>query len=230
MPITPKEAFIAGHNLAYSVAYFDQVLMTARLSSDENKERQEHGRNMVERIQQIAPNFAGRIKVISEIAADHSIEVGTLPSTPQEYRHWAPLIFQKFTETWTLEDTEGWCFLMGHAIGELRSGLIISSMGLDFQIHLKMDFSKSISGFMAAFPEMLGRWEDAVLKNLTTPWGDAFMKRYTDLSPAFDAIHQTQQVSDPRKELLLLQLMRSIVAQLAKIEQDEMNYLPSASD
>ena len=44
----PREAFVAGHNIAYTASYFDQVLFTARLANLGTSKSLEHSNNMVQ--------------------------------------------------------------------------------------------------------------------------------------------------------------------------------------
>ncbi|MGC6509855.1 MAG: hypothetical protein ACON4U_15630 [Myxococcota bacterium] len=226
----PREAFMAGHNLAYCVTYFDQVLMAARLASADDEEAQQHSQQMVEQLQNIAPHFVARLKHIGKIGAEHGIEIGELPSIPQEYRRWAPGVFERFVSTWQIEDQEGWLFLLGHAVGELRGSVIIASMSIDFQLHLDLSFQSSIDGFIRAFPEMVDRWENAILRLLNTPFGASFMPRYNALNPAFEAIQHAFRRAVEHTGPALLPLLRQISAQLAQIEQQEAQDLPSSSD
>ena len=225
----PREAFMAGHNLAYCVTYFDQVLMAARLASSDEEESQKHSQQMVAQLQKVAPHFVARLKHIGKIGSDHGIDIGELPTLPQDYRRWAPVIFERFTNTWRIDDEEGWLFLLGHAVGELRGAIIIASMSIDFHLHLELSFQSSIDGFIRAFPEMVECWENAILRLLHTPWGELFMNRYKALNPAFEAIQQAFRRSIEHTGSALLPLLRHISAQLAQIEQSEALELPSSS-
>ena len=132
--------------------------------------------------------------------------------------------------TWQIEDQEGWLFLLGHAVGELRGSVIIASMSIDFQLHLDLSFQSSIDGFIRAFPEMVDRWENAILRLLNTPFGASFMPRYNALNPAFEAIQHAFRRAVEHTGPALLPLLRQISAQLAQIEQQEAQDLPSSSD
>ena len=226
----PREAFMAGHNLSYCVTYFDQVLMAARLASADDDEAQQHSQQMIEQLQKIAPHFVARLKHIGKIGSDHGIEVGDLPTIPQEYRRWAPGVFEGFANTWQIDDQEGWLFLLGHAVGELRGSIIIASMSIDFQLNLDLSFQSSIDGFIRAFPEMIERWENAILRLLNTPFGEPFMRRYNELTPALEAIQQAFRRAVEHTGPTLLPVLRHLSAQLAQIEQHEAQTLPSSSD
>ena len=229
MLMHPREAFMAGHNLAYCVTYFDQVLMAARLAGSEDEDTLQHSHKMVEQLQRIAPHFVARLKHIKTIGSEHGIDLGELPAIPQDYRRWAPVAFERFTNTWHIEDEEGWIFLLGHAVGELRGAIIIASMSIDFHLNLELSFQSSIDGFIRAFPEMIERWEDVLLRLLHTPWGEGFMERYKSLTPAFEAIQQSFRRAIEHTGSTLLPLLRHISAQLAQIEQLEAQELPSSS-
>lgn len=226
----PRESFMAGHNLSYCVTYFDQVLMATRLASSNDSDAQTHSQQMITQLQKVAPNFVARLKHIQQIATEHGLDVGKLPALPQDYRHWAPLVFEKFTSTWAVDDTDGWFFLLGHALGELRAGIIIMSMSIDFQMNLSLSFQNSIDGFMSELPDMLERWENAILRLLNTPYGADFLTKNESLGPAFDAIHQIRHLPIEQTAQSLLPLLRHLSAQLAQIEQHEAAALPSDSD
>ena len=226
----PRESFMAGHNLSYCVTYFDQVLMASRLADSDNEIAKDHSGKMVEQLQKVAPHFVARLRHVQKIAHDHGLDVGKLPAVPKDYRRWAPLVFEKFTSTWSVDDTDGWFFILGHALGELRSGIIIVSMSIDFHQNLELSFQNSISAFMETFPTMVENWENAILRLLNTPFGHNFLEKYQALSPAFDAIHQIKHLPVEQTAETLLPVLRHLSAQLARIELNEASGLPSGSD
>ena len=128
MDPAPREAFIAGHNIAYTAAYFDQVLFAARLANQTEQSAKDHSAKMIHMLQQIGRNFADRMKHVNLIAQEAALPQRPLPALPPDFYPWANLTHKDFIDLWAINDPAGCLFAIGHAVGEIRNGLIVLNL------------------------------------------------------------------------------------------------------
>ena len=169
--ISATDAFSCGHNLSYSASYFDQVLFAAKLANHQTPNAGDHANRMIEKLQQVAPNFARRIQDVEHIAAKANLSKQTIPTLPPEYYPWVQTRHGEFLEFWPADDIRGALFVIGHAIGEIRNGLIIHNLSLDFEKNLQIKGEKVRGSIPNRMEETMERWKkamqlmDAVIQN-----------------------------------------------------------------
>ena len=66
------------------------------------------------------------------------------PGIPPQYQKWISTLHPQIAQCYPEESIEGWLFVLGNALGELRCGLIVLLLSLDFQTQLELDCSKTI--------------------------------------------------------------------------------------
>ena len=225
----PREAFAAGHNIAYAGSYFDQVLMAARLGESGKPDAQEHSLNMVRHLQQIGANFAGRLKHVGQIAQEAGLRSQQLPAMPEQYRPWASSIHQEFLGIWTLADECGWLFAAGFSIGELRNGLVVLQLCLDFQIHFKLDCSKELGVIPRRLYQAMERWAESSARLEGSEHSAALLSRHRELRPRLAALLSGLEKGE-ETAAGLAQGARSLLEQLAAAETEDAAALPSAAE
>jgi hypothetical protein len=203
MKLAPREAFLAGHNIAYTATYFDQVLFAARMANHNTKESLEHSNKMVQMLKTVGANFASRMKHINLIAKEANLPERTLPSLPPEFYPWANLVHKDFLELWTVLDPAGCFFAIGHSLGEFRNGAIILNLSLDFHTNLKLDCSKEICDIPIKLGESIQRW-----------------------TVANEILNNNQMNSTPAQILSLLESQSKTIANLAKDSQKGWKLIP----
>ena len=186
--ISPKQAFSTGHNISYSAVYFDQVMLAAKLANTQNTSAKEHANRMIDSLKQVGPNFALRLQMVERTAKDATLPVRSIPALPPEFYPWAAARHQEFLEFWSATNDAGCLFVIGHALGELRNGLIIANLTMDFSKNLELDFTAQQSTIPKRLQDALTRFERGILilESLPTP-----IAALSLLRPFFDGI-QTQ--------------------------------------
>ena len=167
--ISKSQAFITGHNLSYCAVYFDQVLLAARLANS-SEQAKEHADKMIASLQRVGANFAARLQTVEATAKAANLTARNLPALPPEFYQWAQLRHTELLQFWPATDVGGCLFVIGHALGELRNGLIIANLTMDFTRNLQMDFSAQQQSVPLRLQEALIRYERAlqIIENLPT--------------------------------------------------------------
>ena len=220
----PREAFIAGHNLAYCATYFDQVLMAANLDTQVGEARQ-HAQQMVQMLQRVGPNFAARLRHIKIIGQEAGLSLDELPAMPEEFARWVALTHSAFVHFWPAKADEGWVFMLGHSIGELRNGLIVLTLLLDFESNLSIEPAgiDRIPERLTAAVERLNQAQQVLRDGpLAQDVGEPpqiLLKLPTVLS-ALNA--------GERGKAIAAELARRIIPELATTERELLERLPSA--
>jgi hypothetical protein len=229
MDPAPREAFIAGHNIAYAATYFDQVLFAARLANLDKQEAKEHSNKMVQMLQHIAPNFANRLKHINLIAKEARLPERSLPALPPEFYPWANLIHKDFIELWKVTDPPGCLFAIGHTLGEVRNGLIILNLCVDFKQNLNLDSPMELERIPKRLEESIHRWTTADSVLNTHNVNQRASKLLAPIKGQLQTIFGL--LKDPVKGWdLAPNLIQKILPLLAKAERDIIFDLPSVTD
>ena len=160
--ISENDAFRTGHNIGYSAVYFDQVLLAAKLSNTKAEDAQSHATRMVSSLQRVAPNFAQRLQQVNSVAQMANLPERALPTLPPEFYPWANQRHLEFLNFWPATNAAGCLFVIGHAIGEIRNGLIISNLTLDFETHLSVTGQRQRAAVPERIHNALSRWGKAV--------------------------------------------------------------------
>ena len=229
MKLAPREAFVAGHNIAYTATYFDQVLFAARMANQNNPIALEHSNKMVQMLQRVGANFAARMKHVNLIASEVRLTERKLPGLPPEFYPWANLVHKDFLQIWQVIDPAGCIFAIGHALGEFRNGIIILNLSLDFHQNLQLDCKKEINDIPTRLIESIQRWSVAheiIIEhqiNVTT----------SKLFPLLESQSKTiaNLAKDPEKGWALIpKILQTLIPLLAKAETDIIRSLPSVTD
>jgi len=225
----PREAFVAGHNIAYTATYFDQVLFSARLANTGDPVALEHSNQMVTVLQKMGPKFADRMKHVKLIAEETGLPTRQLPSLPPDFYPWANLVHKDYLEIWKDVDPAGCMFAIGHALGEIRNGLIVLNLCIDFQQHLKLDCSKELQRMPPRLNEALQRWDTASQLIAEHPINQRCKALLTAISGKTQTV--LGLLKDPDSGWKLLPgLLQKILPLLAKAEHDIVYSLPSIAD
>lgn len=160
--ISSKEAFIVGMNISYCATYFDQVLFAAKLANLNTSSSKMHADKMIASIQNMGANFAKRLKEIDQVRGKANFEQIDIPSLPPEYYPWAQSTHESFLEFWPLDDPQGALFVIGHAIGALRNGLILINLSLDFQNNFAIDASTTLQKVPQRVQLSIEKWDRAL--------------------------------------------------------------------
>ena len=160
--ISQQQAFIAGHNLSYCAVYFDQVMLAARLANAKENKAIAHANHMIESLKRVGANFAGRLQQIEQTAKSANLSERSIPALPPEFYPWANMRHQEFLEFWPAANPAGCLFVVGHSLGELRNGLIISNLTMDFAKNLQLDFSAQQEELPSRLHDSLKRFEQAI--------------------------------------------------------------------
>jgi hypothetical protein len=109
-----------------------------------------------------------------------------LPTVPPEFYPWANHRHLEFLEFWPATNVAGCVFVIGHAIGEIRNGLIISNLTLDFETHLSVSGKRQRAAVPDRIRAALKRWDQAI-QILTAleeplPWLDLLKQLHTGLN------------------------------------------------
>lgn len=183
--ISNHDAFLTGHNLSYSAVYFDQVLLAAKLSNTSAPDAQQHAQQMITSLQRVGGNFAQRLQLINAVAGMANLSERALPTVPPEFYPWANHRHLEFLEFWPATNVAGCLFVIGHAIGEIRNGLIISNLTLDFETHLAVSGKRQRAAVPNRIREALTRWNQAtqILAALDEPlqWLELLQQMHTGL-------------------------------------------------
>ncbi len=169
--ISAPQSFAAGHNLSYCAVYFDQVLLAAKLANAENAKASGHAQQMIASLKKVGGNFAKRLQQVDACAQLAKLSDQPLPALPPEFYPWVNTRHAEFLQHWSATDPHGCLFVIGHALGELRNGLIIANLTLDFSHNLGLDFSTQIGEIPKRLSEAMTRLERGVqiLENLSPP-------------------------------------------------------------
>ena len=225
----PREAFIAGHNIAYTATYFDQVLFAARLANQKNAKTTEHVNKMIQMLQHVGNNFANRMKHVNLIAKETGLPKRELPALPKDFYPWANLIHKDYLEIWKISDPPGCLFAIGHSLGEIRNGLIILNLCLDFDQHLNVDSSAELNNIPKRLEEALQRWSTA-----DTVLGEHRLNKrpHQLLQPIAGQITTIIGLLKDKEKgwPLMPTLIQRILPLLAKAENDIVVTLPSVTD
>lgn len=138
------ESFLLGHHLSYTSCYFEQVLLAERLALQNEEPCQKHSKEMIEKLKAIGPNFSLRIRFVQNQVQRLNIPMIDAPSIPPHYQKWISTLHPQIVQFYPEESIEGWLFVLGNAFGELRCGLIVLLLSLDFQTQLGLNCSKTI--------------------------------------------------------------------------------------
>lgn len=190
--ISQKEAFLSGHNLSYSAVYFDQVLLAAKLANAKTESGTRHANNMIDSLKKVGPNFAHRLQHVEAMAKRANFSAQQIPALPPEFYPWVNVRHQEFLEFWPATNDTGCIFVIGHAVGELRNGLIIANLAMDFGKHLHMDFSNQLASIPKRLLESISRFDRAlqILETLPEP-----ISALPLLRPFYDGIHAQIQTA-----------------------------------
>ena len=172
--ISNQDAFLTGHNIGYCAVYFDQVLLAAKLSNTAAPDAQQHAQQMIASLQRVGGNFAQRLQLINTVAKMANLSERDLPTVPPEFYPWANHRHLEFLEFWPASNVAGCLFVIGHSIGEIRNGLIISNLTLDFETHLSVSGRRQRAAVPDRLRSALTRWDQAVqilaALNEPLPW------------------------------------------------------------
>lgn len=190
--ISAHNAFTTGHNLSYSAVYFDQVMLAARLANAKEKKATIHANRMIESLKRVGANFAGRLQQVDNTAKSANFSQRSIPTLPPEFYPWANIRHQEFLEFWPATNPVGCLFVIGHALGELRNGLIISNLTMDFAKNLQLDFSVQQASLPKRLQDSLKRFDQAIqiLESLPEP-----LAALSLLRPFFDGVNAQVQTA-----------------------------------
>lgn len=190
--ISKPQAFTVGHNLSYCAVYFDQVLLAAKLANSNSVLAKQHAQQMIASLQRVGNNFAHRLQSVEECAQIANFSTCKTPTLPPEFYPWIDLRHGEFLHFWPALDPRGSLFVIGHAIGEFRNGLIIANLTMDFTRHLQLDFTKQQSRLPKRITDSLMRFERAlsILEHLPSN-----EKSVEILRPFLDGIQPQLQTS-----------------------------------
>lgn len=196
--ISQKDAFQAGHNLSYSAVYFDQVLLAAKLANVKTENATRHANKMIESLQKVGPNFAKRLQQVERVSKLANFSERQIPALPPEFYPWANIRHQEYLELWPATNNTGCLFVIGHALGEFRNGLIIANLTMDFGKHLNIDLSSQMNAVPKRLLDADTRFGRAVqiLENLPTP-----TPSLTLLRPLYDGINAQIQTTTKLMQL-----------------------------
>jgi hypothetical protein len=190
--ISKPQAFTVGHNLSYCAVYFDQVLLAAKLANSNSVLAKQHAQQMIASLQRVGNNFAHRLQSVEECAQIANFSTCKTPTLPPEFYPWIDLRHGEFLHFWPALDPRGSLFVIGHAIGEFRNGLIIANLTMDFTRNLQLDFTKQQSRLPKRITDSLMRFERAlsILEHLPSN-----EKSVEILRPFLDGIQPQLQTS-----------------------------------
>ena len=160
--ISPQQAFTAGHNLSYSAVYFDQVMLAARLANAKDSKATAHANRMIDSLKQVGGNFARRLQQVEHVAKSANFSQRTIPALPPEFYRWANIRHQEFLEFWPATNSVGCMFVIGHSLGEMRNGLIIANLTMDFAKNLQLDFTSQQASIPNRLLEAVKRFDQAI--------------------------------------------------------------------
>ncbi len=161
--VSNSDAFLTGHHISYCAVYFDQVLLASKMSNLVAKEPKEHAQKMIQNLQRVGNNFARRIQLVNHNAEKANLKIRPLPALPPDFYPWADKRHQEFLEFWPATHSGGCCFVIGHALGEIRNGIIIANLTLDFESHLGLDGSRQRAAIPSRIDEAFTRWKKALI-------------------------------------------------------------------
>ena len=190
--ISEQQAFLTGHNLSYSAVYFDQVLLAARLANEKSDGATIHANKMIDSLQHVGANFAHRLQQVERTAKAANLSARQPPTLPPEFYPWADARHKEFLDFWPATNPAGCLFVAGHALGELRNGLIISNLTMDFAKNLQLDFSAQQASLPKRLRDSLKRFEQAILilESLPEP-----LAALSLLRPFFDRVNAQVQTT-----------------------------------
>ena len=117
---------------------------------------------------QTKPNVAtkvilARVPEVSKLQTNKAnLPNRPLPALPPDFYPWANQRHQEFLEFWPATHVGGCLFVIGHAIGEIRNGLIIANLTLDFEAHLGVDGNRQRDSIPPRMIGALNRWNKAL--------------------------------------------------------------------
>ena len=215
---TPIDAFICGHDISYVGTYFDQVLLTDRLSFSGNEKGRAHAKKMIERLKGVGKHFSFRLKRVQKYAEFMQLPPFSLPELPPQYSNWVPDIHRKFVQKWSVQHLEGWLFTMGFCVGELRNASIILLLCYDFQVNFAIGFDNEIAKIKDRLQGVTKHWALSATRLEGHQLGRPFTQKYQRLSPMVNAI--VQGMSKPEITVAhLVAVIQSLLAELAEVER-----------
>lgn len=190
--ISDQQAFSTGHNLSYTAVYFDQVMLAAKLANAKNDLATMHANKMIESLQHVGPNFAQRLQQVERTAEAANLSVQKIPALPPEFYPWANVRHKELLDFWPATNPAGCLFVIGHALGELRNGLIICNLTMDFAKNLQLDFTAQQASIPKRLQESLNRFGQAIqiLEALPSPTPALSLLR-----PFFDGVNTQIQTT-----------------------------------
>lgn len=190
--ISEQQAFLTGHNISYCAVYFDQVMLVARLANAQNPSATTHANNMIASLKRVGANFVHRLQQIERTAQVANLSQQSIPTLPPEFYPWADTRHKEFLDFWPATNPAGCLFVVGHAIGELRNGLIITNLTIDFAKNLQLDFSAQQASLPKRLQDSLKRFDQAlqILEALPSP-----IPALSLLRPFFDGINTQIQTT-----------------------------------
>jgi hypothetical protein len=204
-------------------------MFAARLGETGKDDAQEHSLAMIKHLQQIGANFAIRLKHVGKIAEEAGLRDRELPAMPGQYRPWASGIHQDFLGLWSVADEVGWLFAAGFSIGELRNGLVILQLCLDFQIHFRLDCSKELQEIPKRLLRAEHRWTESCSRMGGAAYCAPIVGRHREIRPGLLAL-LAGLGEGAGTAATLAAGSRSLLGQLASIEMEEAARLPSATE
>ena len=190
--ISEQQAFLTGHNLSYCAVYFDQVMLAARLANAQNPSATTHANNMIASLKRVGANFVHRLQQVERTAQVANLSQQSIPTLPPEFYPWADTRHKEFLDFWPATNPAGCLFVVGHAIGELRNGLIITNLTIDFAKNLQLDFSAQQASLPKRLQDSLKRFDQAlqILEARPSP-----IPALSLLRPFFDGINTQIQTT-----------------------------------
>ena len=227
--LAPREAFMAGHNIAYTGSYFDQVLLAEKLSARSEEKVRKHVEKMVGVLKHTGESFALRLRHVRLIAKEAGLADRKLPALPLEYRAWVPEIHRNFIGLWSMEHVEGWLFSMGFSVGEIRNALIVLLLCFDFHVNLSVDMLADIKRIRKQLLAAIKRWQQSAEHLASWELGEAFSERSNKLMPILAKLLAQLDESD-RSLAGLIPLIQYLLTELAAIEKKEVVALPTSAN
>ena len=190
--ISDQQAFLTGHNLSYSAVYFDQVMLAAKLANAKNGLATMHANRMIESLQHVGANFAHRLQQVERTAKAANLSIRRIPTLPPEFYPWADTRHKELLDFWPATNPAGCLFVVGHALGELRNGLIICNLTMDFAKNLQLDFTTQQASVPKRLQESLKRFGQAIQILESLP---SSISALSLLRPFFDGVNTQLQTT-----------------------------------
>ena len=220
------ESFLVGHHLSYIGSYFEQVLLAERLATQNDETCQQHSMQMIEKLKTIGPNFSHRIRFVQQQVTHLQITPPKAPTIPPEYKNWLTTIHPQIVANYTEESVEGWLFVLGNALGELRCSLIVLLLSLDFQAQLNLDCSKTIQMMPKRIRESCEKTQNAVAFLQKIQSAKHICAKIQNQIALMWNIQRGLEKGDQSIANILI-LIQATLPELSKIENPQYNQLPS---